>query len=223
MVDVNLLVRELLLSQSSVTALLGTNANSSIYCGYDLPEHFDPTLGPAIQIFRAGGLSHAEILELVDARVQVRVWANVEKALLASQVYGAIHDVLHGACGISLPDGTIIRSLEVTGPQEVTDPEAGWVSVHAFYAVMANASAGRIGIGGSLTRHYPIEPPDGELLTFTFSGQAASNLQFQLFFDGDLMDEGVDYSITIGGGFTSITFLPPSPAPAADDGIVAFF
>jgi len=36
-VDVNLLVRELLLGTSAVTSLLGTNANGSIYCGYDLP------------------------------------------------------------------------------------------------------------------------------------------------------------------------------------------
>jgi hypothetical protein len=136
-VDVNLLVREFLLSQAGVTNLLGTNANNSIYCGYDLPEHFDPSLGPGIQIYRAGGKSHAEITVLVDARVVVRVWTDVEEALLASQVYSAINDALHGATQVSLPDGTIVRSLEVTGPQEGTDPETGWVTVHAFYAVMA--------------------------------------------------------------------------------------
>jgi len=73
-VDANLLVREFLLSQSEVTALLGTNLNGSIYCGYDLPEHFDPTLGPAIQVYRIGGHTHTEIKALVDARMNVRVW-----------------------------------------------------------------------------------------------------------------------------------------------------
>ena len=93
MVDANLLVREFLLSQSEVTALLGTNLNGSIYCGYDLPEHFDPTLGPAIQVYRIGGHTHTEIKALVDARMNVRVWAGPEQALLASEVYGAINDV----------------------------------------------------------------------------------------------------------------------------------
>jgi hypothetical protein len=136
-VDANLLVREYLLGQAAVTALLGTNANSSIYCGYDMPEHFDPKLGPAIQIFRVGGLQHSEITVLVDARVHIRVWADVERALIASQVYGAINDALHGITGVTLADGTIIRALEVTAPQEMTDPEEGWVGVYAFYSVMA--------------------------------------------------------------------------------------
>src|ERR1700739_4185302 len=123
MIDANLLVREYLLAQSSVTALLGTNANGSIYCGYDLPEHFDPTLGPAIQIFRMGGSSHPEILPLADARVHIRVWAAVEKALLASQVYGAVADVLHGLTKATVTDGTIVRAIEENGPLEMTDPD----------------------------------------------------------------------------------------------------
>ena len=133
MVDVNVLVGEYLASQSSVTSLLGTNLGGSIYYGYDLPEHFDPNLGPAIQLFRAGGSSHTEITVLVDARLQIRVWAAVEDAVLAAQLYGAIHDVLHGLTQTKLADGTIVRALEVTGPQEMT----GWVAVYAFYVVMA--------------------------------------------------------------------------------------
>jgi hypothetical protein len=136
-VDAALLLREYLLGQSSVTALLGTNANGSIYCSYDLPEHFDPTLGPAIQIFRAGGHSHEEITVLLDARVQIRVWTDVEKYSLASAVYGAIHDVLHGACGLTVTDGTIVRALEADGPLEMTDAGTGWVTMYAFYTVMA--------------------------------------------------------------------------------------
>lgn len=153
MVDANLLVRDYLLTQTPVTALLGTNANSSIYCGYDLPEHFDPKLGPAIQIFRSGGLSHPEITPLVDARVHIRVWADVEKPFLASRAYAAINDALHGVTGITLADGTIVRALEVTAPQEMTDPETGWVAVFAFYAVMARPN------GSS-----PLTPPSGDIL-----------------------------------------------------------
>lgn len=137
MIDVAVLLREYLLTQSEVTALLGTNANNSIYCAYDLPEAFNPQNGPAIQIYRAGGHSHPEITQLVDARVMVRAWADVEQYSTCSAVYGAINDVLHGLCGYTVEDGTIIRALEVDGPMEMTDPTEGWVAMYAFYQVMA--------------------------------------------------------------------------------------
>jgi len=136
-VDVAVLVREHLLNQAAIVALLGTNLNGSIYAATDLPEHFDPKLGPVIQIFRSGGTSHTEITVLVTARVQIRVWADVEKYQLASDVYGAINDTLHGVTGITLADGVILSALEATGPQEMTDPDTGWVAVNSFYAVMA--------------------------------------------------------------------------------------
>ena len=137
MVDVAVLVREHLLNQQAVVALLGTNANGSVYASCDLPEHFDPKLGPAIQIFRSGGISDPEIPMLVRARVQIRVWADQEKYQVAADVYGAINDTLHGATDIVLQEGTIMSALEATGPQEITDPETAWVSVNSFYAVMA--------------------------------------------------------------------------------------
>jgi hypothetical protein len=136
-IDASVLVREYLLGQSAVTTLLGTNANGSIYCSFDLPEHFDPTLGPAIQIFRSGGHSHTEITALVDARLQIRVWADTEKYTVAADVYAAIHDALHGLCDTTVEDGTIVRSLETTGPSEFTDPDEGWVAVFAFYSILA--------------------------------------------------------------------------------------
>jgi hypothetical protein len=142
MVDASVIIRDYLLTRSEVTALLGTNANGSIYCAFDLPEHFDPTLGPAIQLFRAGGHSHAEITPLVDARVQIRAWADVEQYSAASALYGAINDVLHGLCGAAMPHGTILRALEVDGPLEFTDPETGWVAMYAFYQVLATPIAG---------------------------------------------------------------------------------
>jgi hypothetical protein len=142
-IDVGVLIREYLLAQTEVTALLGTNANGSIYVAYDLPERFDPTLGPAIQIYRCGGHSHTEILSLVDARVMIRAWADVEEYTIASTLYSAINDVLHGLCGAQVAAGTIVRSLEADGPLEMTDPETGWVAMYAFYQVMArpNSSA----------------------------------------------------------------------------------
>jgi hypothetical protein len=137
LVNVAVLLREHLLNQAEVTALLGTNLNGSIYCAADLPERFDPKLGPAIQIVRSGGTSHDEITVLVNARVQVRVWADVEKYQVASDLYGAINDTLHGITNVALADGVILSALEVTGPQEMSDPDTGWVAVNSFYAVMA--------------------------------------------------------------------------------------
>ena len=86
MVDANVIVGEYLLSQTEVTALLGTNLGGSIYYGYSLPEHFDPTLGPVIQLSRVGGHSHSEITVLVEAKIRIQVWAAVEDAQLAAQV-----------------------------------------------------------------------------------------------------------------------------------------
>jgi hypothetical protein len=164
-VDANLVIRQFLLSQPEVAALLGTNQNGSIYCGYDLPEHFDPELGPAIQIYRAGGHSHPEIKPLVDARMCIRVWAGVEEALIASTVYGAINDVLHGTCGASVAAGTIVSAIEVTGPFEMTDPETGWIAVYAFYQVKAVPGGSLQGGAGAddLTMEdgTPIELEDG--------------------------------------------------------------
>jgi hypothetical protein len=136
-VDAAVLVRQFLLNQPLVLAFLGTNTNQSIYAAADLPEHFNPKLGPGIQIFRSGGSSHSEILVLVNARVQVRVWADQEQYQVAADVYSAINDTLHGATNIVLPDGVMMSALETMGPQEMTDPDTGWAAVNSFYAVMA--------------------------------------------------------------------------------------
>ena len=137
MVDAPVLIRDFLLLQSSVVDLLGTNINASIYASYDLPEHFDPKKGPCIQIFWTGGRSHPEILPLVNARLQVRVWADDEQSDVAMQVYAALQDVLHGTTNVQLDDGYLMSALEVTGPEEMTDPNTGWVAVNSYYAVMA--------------------------------------------------------------------------------------
>ncbi len=136
MVDANVIVGEFLATQTPVTSLLGTNLGGSIYYGYSLPEHFDPTLGPVIQMFRVGGHSHPEIRVLVDARICIRVWAAVEDAEVAADLYSAIHDALHGLCDTTVTDGTIVRAKEVSGPLEMTDPDTGWVAEYAFYQVM---------------------------------------------------------------------------------------
>src|SRR5437879_217081 len=137
MVDVAVLGREFLLTQPAVIAVLGTNRDGSIYAADDLPEHYDPKLGAAIELSRSGGISPLEIPQIVNGRLQLRVWADQEKYQLASDVYGAVRDSLHGANNIALDEGYLLSAYEVTGPQEMTDPETGWVSANAFYLIMA--------------------------------------------------------------------------------------
>jgi len=138
MVDVAVLIRDYLLTQTSVTSLLGTsNPNEAIYCYALLPEKYDAAKGPAVQLVRSGGMSDPEIPELIEARLQVRVWADQQKRTLASQVYGAVHDAIHGLQMTSLARGTILSSVEVTGAQEGADPDSSWTFVNSFYTVMA--------------------------------------------------------------------------------------
>lgn len=73
----------------------------------------------------------------------------------------------------------------------------------------------------NLSRHYPITPPDGSLTTFTYTGEAASNLQFQQFYAGQLLNEIDDYNIVIGAGNTVVTLV--SIVPAVDDEVIAYF
>lgn len=137
MVDVNFLLRKYLLSQVSVTGLLGTNVRDSIYSSPDIPEKVNAALGPFIQIFRSGGSAHEEVPPLVTARMQVRAWAGIGQEQLVRELYSSIFDVLHGATGLVFPEGVIMSALEVTGPQEMTDPDTRWVAVNSFYSVMA--------------------------------------------------------------------------------------
>src|SRR3954453_20281987 len=102
MIDIAVLIREYLLLQDPVISLLGTNLNSSIYAAVDLPEHFAPRLGAAIQLSRSGGIANPEITPLVTARLLLRIWADQDQYQRVSDVYGAVRDSLHGASNIKL-------------------------------------------------------------------------------------------------------------------------
>jgi hypothetical protein len=84
-----------------------------------------------------GGHSHPEIPELVEPIIHIRVWADQQKYKLASDVYGAVHDALHGVNEITLTRGTILSAIEAMGPTELTDPDSSWVMIDSSYQVMA--------------------------------------------------------------------------------------
>lgn len=138
MVDVLRIVQLWLLGESSVTDLLGTNPAGSIYGGSDLPEKFDPELGPAVQVTLAGGTVHAEIIGETMSRVQVKAWANVNEYKLAHELFRAVYAVMHGANMVDFGDDGRILSCQATTPgQDVTDPDVSWVSVLGFFEVDA--------------------------------------------------------------------------------------
>lgn len=142
MVDTNDLVRQWLLATTSVTSLLtGGNPDGSIYATPDLPAKVDIKAGPAIQIFNVDGNFNGEIAPLLDDRKCIKVWADVGKNKLAKQIFGAAYDLIHGANMIKFPgQGTIIRAQFAHGPQEVTDPDTGFITCVGFIQVMAIAT-----------------------------------------------------------------------------------
>lgn len=140
MVDANALLRAWILSSTAITTIVGNgNLNGGVYC-VDLPEKFDPKLGPGITIARRGGQSHCEISGLVDARMQVKVWTDVEQYELAGRLYSAIYDWIHGGTGVTMNGlGTVVRCIEVTPGQDLDDPDTGWSTIVSFYQLMARA------------------------------------------------------------------------------------
>ena len=132
------MIRDFLLTQAALANLLGTgNANGAIYCTALLPEHYDAAKGPAVQLIRSGGLTEPEIPDLLEARLQIRIWADQEKDKLASDVYGQVHDALTPLQMFSNGRGTIMSATEITGPQEGSDPDSSWTFVNSFYTVVA--------------------------------------------------------------------------------------
>jgi hypothetical protein len=114
----------------------------------ELPEKFDPTAGKcAVVVASRGGNSHSEILDLVQDRLQVTIWAGRNGQLAAKILYRAVHDWLHGAQNI---DGMKV-CLEVVNGQAVTDPDTGWASVIAFYQVTAIGSGDVFIDGGAFS------------------------------------------------------------------------
>lgn len=136
MVDPLRIVQRWLLGSSSVTALLGTNDNGSIYGGGDLPEGFDPKLGPCVQFFVASGTSAPELTKEIMPRMAVKCWANVNEYQVARNLFAAVHDVMHGATMVDFgDDGRLLSCQVATQGQELTDPDTSWVCVFGFFVL----------------------------------------------------------------------------------------
>lgn len=136
MVDPIKIVQTWLLGSSSVTSLLGTSPGGGVYGGADLPEKFDPTLGPAVQIYVSTGSQGAEIIKEVMPRVAIKCWADVNEYEKAQNLYRAVYDIIHGANNVDFgDDGRVISAQAATQPQNFTDPDTSWVCAFGFFTL----------------------------------------------------------------------------------------
>lgn len=101
----------------------------------------------------------------------------------------------------------------------VTTVNTGVLSVVDARPDVSAAGPGGGGGGGSATRYYPNEVPNSSTTIFHFPAQASSNVKFQLFWNGLYMNETSDYTISLGGGVTTITTVQ---TPQTGDALVAY-
>lgn len=140
MIDSTLLLRQWLLTCTDLTALLPDRSGTkSIYCG-DLPQGVDPEIdGPAITLYVRGGDVHNDA-PIVNASIQIRVWAGINKVLLARRVYGVLHDFIYGKNNVAVDTyGVVMSCLCSALGQDVTDPDASWATIVSFYELQARA------------------------------------------------------------------------------------
>lgn len=140
MIDPNLAILSWLKSSAALVALVGTNVYSPV-----LPEGFsaDAASAPdsatrAVVVRKRGGTSQSEVITVLDPSFAVECWAL--EAPDATQIYGVIRDLMHGANSIDLgAAGFVILSQEEVPGQDFVDPETHWSMVFAYYHVKLRA------------------------------------------------------------------------------------
>ena len=143
MIDPNLAILTWLQSSAELGALVGTNIFSPV-----LPEGFsamasespDPAQR-AVVVRKRGGKSQPEIPDVLDPSFAIECWAM--EAPDATQIYGVIRGLMHGANSIDLGNaGFVIASQEEIPGQDVTDQKTHWAMVVAYYHVRLRSSIG---------------------------------------------------------------------------------
>ena len=141
MIDPNLAVLTWLQSSTDLVALVGTNIYSPV-----LPEGFSADAAPApnaatraVVVRKRGGTSQSEVITVLDPSFAIECWAL--EAPDATQIYGVIRDLMHGATSIDLGvAGFVILAQEEVPGQDFTDPETHWSMVFAYYHVKLRSS-----------------------------------------------------------------------------------
>lgn len=134
MIDTNILVRTWLAADTALLSLLGRDEAGDPYLfAGQLPKDFNPGNGIAVTLKVAGGTSDHET-PIVRPRVQVTVWADVDRYQDAREVYREVHDWLHAKNMVDFGDlGTVLSSVEESHGQDITDPDTAWATVVVFF------------------------------------------------------------------------------------------
>jgi len=135
--DTNVIIRNYLVTQTALTALIG-GANPRIYCPR-LPEN---AVLPAISFFTRGGLTNPHIEKIVSPSVQFKCWA--DNPIDAREVYRALFSALQGIQMINVVvSGTtysILSAREEVQGQDLVDADIqGYFNVLTFFEVMIRA------------------------------------------------------------------------------------
>lgn len=159
MLDPNAALIAWLTSSPDLTNLVGGN----IFSPY-LPEGFSAMEGQKGVVVRTrGGSTHPEITELIEPSFAIEAWAM--EAPTAKQIYGLIHDLLHGATSVNLgAKGFVVLAQEEVFGQDILDPETHWAMVVSYYKLMLR--------GSSPALQPPLLPP--ALATYNFHRVASA-------------------------------------------------
>jgi hypothetical protein len=128
MTDPVLTVTTWLKSSADLAALVGANIFAPV-----MPEEFSCMEGNnCVVVRRRGGTPHPEIPTILDPSFTIECWSM--ESPIASQIYGIVHDLIHGATSIDLGDaGFVILAQEEISGQDIIDPETHWATVVSYY------------------------------------------------------------------------------------------
>lgn len=174
MIDPNLAILAWLKSSAELVALVGANIYSPV-----LPEGFSAmdasapnSATRAVVVRKRGGTSQPEIPAVIDPSFAIECWAL--EAPDATQIYGVIRDLMHGANSIDLGDaGFVILAQEEVAGQDFADPETHWAMVFAYYHVKLRSS---VAGSGAVT---PVQFIGGDMPSRAFHWIAQAGLNAQ--------------------------------------------
>lgn len=128
MTDPVLTVTNWLKSSTDLAAIVGSNIFAPV-----MPEEFSCMQGNnCVVVRRRGGTPHPEITTVLDPSFTIECWSL--ESPTASQMYGIIHDLMHGATSVDLGDaGFVILAEEEVSGQDLIDPETHWATVVSYY------------------------------------------------------------------------------------------
>jgi len=135
LVDTNVVIRNYLLTQATITALI----DSRLYIA-KLPQN---TTLPAVAFFSRGGSSSPYIPGIPTPSIQFDCWAS--RQIDAREVYRAIYDALQGIQNVDVVVGAdtyqIMGAREEVQGQDLQDAEfPDYYKTLGFFEVMIRAS-----------------------------------------------------------------------------------